>query len=116
MAENKINFKMLNQINLNQNCSTVMKLSDLEKDKKYKIYLVEKVTTRYGESLRVMLKFREEFCKFYINKTYFTIFKDEVIQKINDGDLDLNLTYRGQCSQYSLKSLYEIKPDDEEAE
>jgi hypothetical protein len=55
----------------------------------------ERVVTKYGEAILMILQDPETFLKVFLLRRYGTLFSDEDLRSINDKTVSLNLKYLG---------------------
>jgi len=74
-----------------------IKISALKQNAPYHIERVERVQTKYGET--VLATLREEspqtFLKVFLRRRYGVLFSDEELRRINEKTLSLSLKYLG---------------------
>jgi len=82
-------------------------ISELDVNVKYPIERADRLTTRYGET--VLLSIRDTAAdrlhKVFLPQRYGATFKDEDIQPINEGTIDLWLMSKGKCLKSNAYQL-----------
>ena len=71
----------------NEVTSDITHISELEVYRSYRIQRADKVTTRFGETILLGIREtpKERLFKVFLPQRYFTVFKDDDLQAINEG-------------------------------
>jgi hypothetical protein len=78
--------------------SLVVKIPSLEVDRAYPIIIVEKVQTKFGETMLLTLQDSDNILKkVFLPKRYGNLFTSENITSINENKVSLALKYVGIC-------------------
>jgi len=91
----------------NEVTTDITHISELDVNVKYPIERADRLTTRYGET--VLLSIRgtaaDRLHKVFLPQRYGAAFKDEDIQSINEGTVDLWLVSKGKCPKTNAYQL-----------
>jgi len=91
----------------NEVTTDVTHISDLDVNVKFPIERTDRLTTRYGEN--VLLSIRDTAAdrlhKVFLPQQYGAAFKNEDIQSINEGTVDLWLVSKGKCPKTNAYQL-----------
>ena len=90
----------------------ILPVRSLTVNRQYRIVKAESVRTRYGETILLRdllsLSVRDlapQLLKMFLPKRYSTVFQDDVITSINEGQIVWNLVYKGQCENTNTRIL-----------
>jgi hypothetical protein len=88
---------LVEKFKMASSCRTV-KVSSLMKDKPYLIEHVERVQTRYGETILLTLRDSPaSFVKIFLPKRYGIQFSEDNMSSINERSVSLFIKYKGTC-------------------
>ena len=91
----------------NEVITDITHISKLDVNMKYPIERTDRITTRYGET--VLLSIRDTAAdrlhKVFLPQRYGAAFKDEDIQSVNEGSVDLWLVSKGKCPKTNAYQL-----------
>jgi len=91
----------------NEVTTDITHISELDVNVKYPIERADRLKTRYGET--VLLSVRDTAAdrlhKVFLPQRYGAAFKDEDIQSINEGTVDLWLVFKGKCPKTNAYRL-----------
>jgi formylmethanofuran dehydrogenase subunit D len=78
------------------NACTSVKIGALEVDSKYPIFSVERVTTRYGSTVLMVLRDSTmSMIRVFLPRRYASIITDDDIEQINSHTVPLYVVYKG---------------------
>ena len=91
----------------NEVTTYITHISELDVNMKYPIERADSITTRFGDT--VLLSIRDTSAyrlhKVFLPQRYGAAFKDEDIQSINEGTVDLWLVSKGKCPKTNAYQL-----------
>jgi len=91
----------------NEVTTDITHISELDVNMKYPIEQADRITTRFGDT--VLLSIRDTAAdrlhKVFLPQRYGAAFKDEDIQSINEGTVDLWLVSKGKCPKTNAYQL-----------
>jgi len=77
---------------------TSVNLTSLEPNKLYPIIRTKRLTTKYGPTVLLSLRFTEtSIVQVFQSKRYCDVMSDEDMESINSKAVSLNLVYKGVC-------------------
>ena len=82
-------------------------ISELEVNMKYPIERADRITTRFGDTFILSIRdtAADRLHKVFLPQRYGAKFKDEDIQSINKGTVDLCLVSKGKCPKTNAYQL-----------
>ena len=90
----------------NEVSTNITRISELEVDTKYPIEHADRVTTRFGDTvLSIRDSASDRLHKVFLPQRYGAAFKNENLQAINEGTVNLWLVSKGKCPKTNAYQL-----------
>jgi len=79
-------------------CATIISVSELDVNRKYRILQARRLTTRFGPTVILTVKNENDApVQVLLPRIYSDVFSDPDIEQINTNDIFLHLLFKGVC-------------------